>query len=73
MTAPTARTLRPLDTKRDISHEEKYRKSSAGRPPCSYCGARADRKLDIKVSWFRGDDERAFACNDCYRRMPSGY
>ncbi len=38
-------------------------------PPCTYCGKPAAWKLDIKVSWFRGDDERAFACAGCYDRI----
>jgi len=33
-------------------------------PPCEVCGAPASHKVDIQVSWFRGDDEVMVLCSE---------
>lgn len=32
--------------------------------PCVVCGKMTTGKCEIQVSWFRGDDEIAYACSD---------
>lgn len=51
-----------------ISHESRYRKRGkhggpVKPPPCRYCPATATRRVHIKVSWFRGDDEVMPVCD----------
>ena len=61
-----------LPARSEISVVHKYRTPVSG-PPCSYCVAKESAyRLDVKVSWFRGDDERRFVCADCYRRISNG-
>lgn len=33
-------------------------------PPCAVCGQPSTCRVEIEVNWFRGDDERANACDD---------
>ena len=40
----------------------KKKPKNSGGLPCIICGAITTGKVDIEMSWFRGDDEQIRAC-----------
>jgi hypothetical protein len=40
----------------------KKKPRNAGGLPCIICGVQTTGKVDIEVSWFRGDDEQVRVC-----------
>lgn len=38
-------------------------RSQPSRPRCAACGQEADDRVDVEVSWFRGEDETKNACS----------
>ena len=45
-----------------VGHKRKPKSNSVGGLPCIVCGKLTTGKVDIEVSWFRGDDEQVRVC-----------